>query len=286
MTQPTLDQFLKTASTTLKSGAVAIILVEDDVGVGATIRHHARIGFRNILVLATEEVAIPDDCAPLCTRLAHDTSGHIPTHEVINRAVEALPGRWLYYCYNAEFLHFPFCEDRSVDELIVFSTEERRFSFFTYVVDLYSDDLDRHPLGYALDAAHLDASGYYALTRERDEDTRGRQLSIYGGLKWRFEEHLPWTKRRIDRVALFRAEKGLRMDGDGLFSLEEMNTFQCPWHHSATVAICSFRTAKYLKSNPGSTFEIDNFSWAMSEKFQWNSQQLMDLGLMEPGQWF
>ena len=113
-----------------------------------------------------------------------------------------------------------------------------------------------------------------------------RQLSIYGGLKWRFEEHLPWAKRRIDRVALFCAKAGLQMDAEQMFNDEEYNTYQCPWHHSVTIAICSFRTAKYLKSNPGSTFEVNSFAWSKSQKFHWNSQQLMDLGLMEPGQWF
>ena len=113
-----------------------------------------------------------------------------------------------------------------------------------------------------------------------------RQLSIYDGLKWRFEEHLPWTKRRIDRVALFEARKGLEIDRDQLFNKEEYNTSECPWHHSVTIAVCSFRTAKYLKSNPGSTFDVDSFAWAKSEKFHWNSQQLMVLGLMEPSQWF
>jgi hypothetical protein len=37
--------------------------------------------------------------------------------------------------------------------------------------------------------------------------------------------------------------------------------------------VCSFRTAKALNGNPRST------------KFEWHSQQLMDLGFMEPGQW-
>lgn len=286
MAPPPLDTFLKSANADLPKGPVALIFVEDETAVGATIRHHNRIGFQNIVLLARPDLALPEDCKAMCHHVTFDVANDVAVHDVVNQAIDALAGRWLYYCYNAEFLHFPFCESRSIEELITFITEERRASAFTYVIDLYADNLEAHPLGYSLEHAHLDASGYYALTRWRNGGAADRQLSVFGGLKWRFEEHLPYAKRRIDRVALFRAEKGLTMDEEQLLSDEELNTYQCPWHHSVTIAICSFRTAKYLKSNPGSTFEIADFTWAMSEKFHWNSQQLMDLGLMEPGQWF
>jgi hypothetical protein len=97
---------------------------------------------------------------------------------------------------------------------------------------------------------------------------------------------MPWSRRRIDRISLFRAEKGLRMAPDFTLSEEELNTYACPWHHNLTAAVCSFRTAKALRSNPGSKDAIRTFRWQHSVPFQWHSQQLMDLGLMEPGQWF
>jgi hypothetical protein len=53
-----------------------------------------------------------------------------------------------------------------------------------------------------------------------------------------------------------------------------------------TAAVCSFRTAKAPKRNPGSTYEINTFMWHNSAPFEWHSQQLLDLGLIEPGQWF
>ena len=70
------------------------------------------------------------------------------------------------------------------------------------------------------------------------------------------------------------------------FNIEEYNTYSCPWHHNLTAAIPSFRVAKALASNPGSRQSIRDFTWRNSEAFLWNSQQLMELGLMEPGQWF
>ena len=113
-----------------------------------------------------------------------------------------------------------------------------------------------------------------------------RQLDFHGGLRWRFEEHVPETRRKIDRIAIFRAKQGLTLREDHTFSDEEYNTYACPWHNNLTAAIVSFRTAKALKRNPGSTFDIRTFRWHNSTPFEWHSRQLLDLGLMEPGQWF
>lgn len=278
----TLEQALQANPTVLKPGAVAIIRVEDEIGVGSTIRHHARLGFRNIFVVGTAELHVPEDCGSLCVTVSdgRDLVG------LVNVAIAELTGRWIYFCYNAEYLHFPFCEERKVDELIGFATEERRQSLFTYIIDLYAENLEANPDGYSLETAHLDGSGYYALARYLDGTALPRQLDIFGGLRWRYEEHFPKTKRRIDRVSLFQAKPGLVLDDQYLFNDQEYNTFECPWHNSPTIATCSFRSAKYLKTNPGSTFEVPSFMWSNSAKFHWNSQQLMDMGLIEPGQWF
>src|SRR5690606_22032016 len=198
-------------------------------------------------------------------------------------------GQCIYYSFNAEYLFFPFCETRSIGEMLSFQTEERRGSMLGYVIDLYAADLDQHSNAVSLSNAHLDRSGYYSLAR-KDEDNNWeqleRQLDFFGGLRWRFEEHIPWTRRKIDRIALFQAKKGLQLRHDFSFSDEEYNTYACPWHNNLTAAICSFRTAKALRSNPGSRYDIKTFRWHNSVPFEWHSQQLMDLGLMEPGQWF
>ena len=82
------------------------------------------------------------------------------------------------------------------------------------------------------------------------------------------------------------AKPDLVLRPDFTFSDEEYNTYACPWHHNITTAIASFRTAKALRTNSGSRFDIGSFRWHNSTPFEWHSQQLMDLGLMEPGQWF
>lgn len=59
-----------------------------------------------------------------------------------------------------------------------------------------------------------------------------------------------------------------------------------PWHRSPTVAIASFRAAKALRRNPASRETIGGFDWPGASRFDWHSRQLLDLGLIEPGQWF
>ncbi|GHF36423.1 hypothetical protein [Seohaeicola zhoushanensis] len=285
---PSLDAFLAGQAGALAKGPVALVFVEDEVEVETTLRHHLDCGFRSVLALMPDAFALAEDVAKRVQRISFETTQPDALFEAVNRVIEAAPGAWLYYCYNAEYLFFPFCENRTVGEMLAFHAEERREAMLTYVIDLYADDLGACPSAVSLDRAHLDRSGYYALAR-RDPATgkaRDRQLDFFGGLRWRFEEHIPKGSRKIDRISLFRARPGLRLLGDHTFNDQEFNTYACPWHHNLTAAICSFRTAKALKRNPGSTFDIRSFRWHNSTPFEWHSRQLLDLGLMEPGQWF
>ncbi len=162
-----------------------------------------------------------------------------------------------------------------------------RMAMLSYVIDLYAGDLARHPDAVDLEAPLLDAKGYYALGRRGADGTlHERQLDFHGGLRWRYEELLPADRRRIDRIALFRTAPGLRVGADHRFNVEEYNTYSCPWHHNLTAVVASFRVAKALVGNPGSRDEVRDLRWRNSVRFDWSSQQLMELGLMEPGQWF
>ncbi|MHA6266117.1 hypothetical protein ACXYMP_04555 [Aliiroseovarius sp. CAU 1755] len=282
-----LTDFLKTGTAALTKGPVAMIFVEDLVAVDSTITHHQNAGFAEVLLFAPDALELPEALEQTLHRIPYDLSREGALEHAVNTIIEAAPGIWLYYGFNAEYLFHPFCETRSIGELLAFQNEERRDAVLAYVVDLYADDLGQHPDAVSLDHALMDKSGYYALGRMDEQgEPRERQLDFFGGLRWRFEEHIPAARRKIDRIALFRAKKGLRLRPNHTFNDEEYNTFACPWHNNITVAIASFRTAKALKSNAGSTFDIPTFKWHNSVEFDWTSKQLLDLGLMEPGQWF
>jgi len=283
-----IADFLAHGVSALVPGPIAILLMEDLSETNSTIRHHQKLGFANILVFGPDSLKISAELHPQIQVITCDLTADDALENTINPLIEALPETWLYYCYNAEYLFYPFCESRSIGELVAFATEERRASILTYVIDLYADDLAIFEDGVSLKQAHLDQSGYYAQTRSFGEysEPLERQFDIFGGLRWRYEEHVPSYARKIDRIGLFCAEPGLKIRANHTFNIEEFNTYACPWHNNVTADICSFRAAKSLKSNPGSSFEIDSFYWHNSRKFAWHSQQLLELGLMEPGQWF
>lgn len=284
-----LSEFLDRGKDLLARGPVALIFVEDLVEIESTIRYHQLTGFKSIVVFAPPELDLPVSLDQDVARVDYPVIDISDVQKAVNGCNDAAPNVWMFYCYNAEYLFFPFCETRNINELLTFHTEERRSAMLAYVVDLYADDLGRYPNAVSLDHAWIDRSGYYALGRPDPANKnypKERQLDFFGGLRWRYEEHIAPDRRKIDRVALFRTKPDLRLRSDHTFSDEEYNTYACPWHNNLTAAIASFRTAKALKTNSGSTFEISTFKWHNSVPFEWTSQQLLDLGLMEPGQWF
>ena len=284
-----LDKFRIQRAHVLKKGPVAIIGVEDDVEVASTLRHHLDLGFKTVIALMPRDIELPADVSAQIWRIDHELTMKRSLVSAVNRLIRVAPNDvWMFYCYNTEYLFYPFCETRSVGELLAFQTEERRDAMLTFVVDLYAENLETFPNAVSLETAFLDRSGYYALARPGGPHNHpmDRQLDFFGGLRWRFEEHVPSGRRKIDRISLFRSNKSLILREDHTFDEEELNTYSCPWHNNLTAAICSFRTAKALKLNPGSRFDVHTFKWHNSAPFEWHSRQLLDLGLMEPGQWF
>ncbi|MCO4842965.1 MAG: hypothetical protein KC439_08685 [Yoonia sp.] len=284
---PSLEELLTNAAPALAKGPIALILMEDDVEADSTVRHCLSSGFRSVVAFGVSDIILANDLPDTVHRVVYDMSQSNALTDVVNAMIEKAPAQWIYYGYNSEYIFFPFCENRAIGEMLSFHTEERRDAVLTYVVDLYAGDLDAHPNAVSLDDAYMDKSGYYALARkDKENNFAERQLDFFGGLRWRFEEHVPMPRRRIDRISIFRAKPGLRLNPDHTFNDQEYNTYACPWHHSITAALCSFRTAKALKRNPVSAAQIKTFRWHNSAPFEWHSQQLLDLGLMEPGQWF
>jgi hypothetical protein len=289
MRHASLDALLDRSGKALSKGPLAVVMAEDAVEVDSTLAHLLACGFRDVILLAPEGIEVGPAHADRVEIVAHDVFADDALPAAVNRMMDRVAGAWVHCCYNAEYLFYPFRETRSIREMLAFHSEERRAAMLTCVIDLYAGDLEARPDAVSLTDAWLDRATYYALPRQdpaRNWEPKDRQVEIYGGLRWRFEEHVPWTRRRIDRISLFRAEAGLRMAPDFTLSDEERNTYACPWHHNLTAAVCSFRAAKALRTNPGSRGEIRSFRWQNSVPFQWQSQHLMDLGLMEPGQWF
>ncbi len=287
MHYPDLAAFIADSKRTLTKGPVALLLIEDSVEVDSTLAHLGKLGFGNVVAFCAGDIAVADTDGASLHRVDFDVAADNALPDIANALIKALPDTWFYYCYNAEYLYYPFCEHRNVREMLDFMQEERRSSVMSYVVDLYARDLTANPNGVDRATACFDKSGYYALARKTAAgETLERQLDVAGGLRWRFEDHIAKDRQRNDRVSFFRAQPGLKMLPDRSFNIAEYNTFSCPWHNNLTAAVGSFRTAKALRRNPGSRDVINSFHWPQSVAFEWSSQQLLDLGMMEPGQWF
>ncbi|TRD20824.1 hypothetical protein [Palleronia caenipelagi] len=285
-TYTSLEAFRRDDTLVLK-GPVGILLVEDEVEVQSSLDHMVTTGFKTIVLMApaNTSVTLPETVPVHHVEWRKRTSEAVC--DAVNAVIEKGPGLWMHYAFNAEYLFFPFSETRRIGEMLTFHTEERRFSMLTYVIDLYGPEAT---ISNAVnrEETYLDSTGYYAVARH-DPETGGdkdRQMDFFGGLRWRFEEHVPYTKRKIDRIGLFRAKAGLTLRPDHTMSDEEYNTYSCPWHNNLTAAICSFRAAKALTRNAGSRHEINSFHWYGTQPFRWESKQLLELGLVEPGQWF
>ena len=288
MNYTSTKEFFAAASRHIEKGPIALIFAEDQVETLSSIAHHAKLGFKTVIAFGKSLPELPEHLEHLCVTVKVDLYREARPVELINQVSALVPKEWVYYCFNSEYLFYPFMENRSVVEMLAFHAEERRDAMLTYVIDLYAKDLEKFPNAVALDQAYFDRAGHYALARwdPNTNSNKDRQLNIFGGLRWRFEEYLPYEKRRIDRISIFRAQPENILKEDFTFTEEEYNTYSCPWHHNLTAAIVSFRTAKALRYNPGSKHDIEAFHWHNSIPFAWSSKQLLDLGLIESGQWF
>ena len=285
----TLNSFLRLSKRRLAQGPIALIFVEDDIEIRSTIAHHLMRDFRSILVFVPKGIAHPDGFAPEVHSIRYDTHSEEAVTCAINRIILWAPDTWMYYCYNAEYLFYPFCETRSIRELLAFNTQEERAAMLTYTIDLYAADLSQNPNAVCTQTAQIDSSGYYAQTRVDPDNhnfPKERQLDFFGGLRWRFDQYVPNAQRKIDRVGLFKSKPGLQLHPDDTFNEPEYNTYTGLWHNSPSAAILSFRAAKALLINAASCAAIDRFDWPHSVPFKWHSEQLLALGLMETGQWF
>ncbi len=284
-----LKALLRDDKAALRAAPVALIFAEDSSEIASTVHHHAALGFGLVCVFGQHPVAVHPSVADHVRAITLDLTDPHALAETVNAVAKTASGQWIYYGYNAEYLFFPFCDTRTVSDLVSFHSEERRDAMLCYVVDLYAGDLDQAPDAVSMTDTWLDRAGYYAHARPdpaRNGRPMARQLDFFGGLRWRFEENLSRPERRIDRIALFRANRSARLLPDHRFTVEEMNTYACGWHNNLTAAVVSFRMARRLRTDPRTGADIHSFLWRNSAQFSWHPDQLLELGLMEPGQWF
>ncbi len=133
-----LSDFMAQGRDALAKGPIALIFVEDEVEIDSTVRHHLDAKFNSVIVLMPDAFALAGDVADAVHRVSYDMARGDTLVAGVNALTEAAPGQWFYYCYNAEYLFFPFCEVRTIGEMLQFHHEERRDAMLAYVIDLYA----------------------------------------------------------------------------------------------------------------------------------------------------
>lgn len=268
--------------------ASALVINESDLALLETVEHLKRIGFTRIVIAGLTQVnpLAPDDIPYI--PLAPDTD----LADLLSKISSALVGQWFHFCFNGEFLHFPFSETRTIDDFCGFLGEERRASAQTIIVDLYSEYLRDAPNVIKPDQAFFDAAPYYYeeisdLTLEdAEEEEVAQALDIYGGLRWRHSEYFPEDRQILNRAALIKGQKGVLLNPDLTFADLNLRSLACPWHRSPTTAMTSFRALRYLYAKPSARSNIDRMTWSHAQPSKGDGQQLSELGFFEYGQWF
>ena len=272
----TVKEFAR-ARPKLPGGVIAILLCESERHVGASARRLAAQGASAIVAVGTPNGLTDAGCAVFpIAETPHPKS--LP--EMMQSLLTALSGQWVVWLWNSEFLVFPYGETRTLSDLAAFLGDERRTAIHGYVLDLYSRRLPTLSEDPSRSAMYFDRIGYYAFP-EKD-----RTLRLRGGLGWRFEEFTPPSLQPINRAVMLKPGTDLKVSRDLSFGHSDYDSLSCPWHHNPTAAIMSLRRSRRIMAHPGFPALAHKLIWQGSTRFNWTSGQLLDLGLIEPGQWF
>ena len=198
----------------------------------------------------------------------------------LNLLIDALDGRWVVWLWAGEFFIYPFCETRSLNDLLGFLTDERRHGLFSYALDLYGQDLPDADTSPTEATLFYDNMGYHAFPNSN------QQLRIFGGLGWRYQELLPRGMEQIGRTSLFKAKRGVHLGRDLVFEDLSYASVACPWHNSPTGAVMTLRRTRRIMAHPNFGPVRAQLEWCGTESFGWTSAELLEHGMIEPGQWF
>ena len=120
-----LADFLKRGRAELKNGPIALVFAEDDVVLSATIEHLSTKGFAKVIVLLGPGVPQPARIEALNAVIVRDVPTDRPElPQAVTRIQAAAPdGTWFHWCYNAEFLFYPFSEHRRLAKCCPFTAK-------------------------------------------------------------------------------------------------------------------------------------------------------------------
>ena len=230
-----------------------IIRVEDDVEIAITLRHHQQAGFASIIVFMIDKFALPRDLQDLLHRLGYRMAREGAMELAVNSVITATPGLWMYYCFNAEYLFHHFLKHlqlvkccRSIPRNAAI---RRSPAWSIYILMIWTLTLMRCPY---IAPTLIDLAITFWCARTSTTTITLKTVNWISSVNYAgaMKNASLMTRRKIDRIVLFKPKNGLKLRENHTFNDEEHYTCACSWHHNLTSAICSFRTAKALKK-PG-----------------------------------
>lgn len=278
MVYPTVADFVQNRPR-FPGGTIAILLCESARYARQSAQRLRDQGARAIIAVGAE-AALDLGTGDLPVFRIAEAPRTTTARELLNPLFDLLDGRWVLWLWNGEFFVFPFDETRCLSELTTFLKDERRKLLYTYALDLYAWQLPPDDSDLAQVELHFDRIGYHAFPKPN------QQLRLFGGLGWRFEDLTPPGMQQIGRTALLKAEKGVHLNREMLFGESDFDSVSCPWHNNPTGAVMTLRRAARIMAHPAFPDSAHHLFWAGSERFNWSSDQLLQLGMIEPGQWF
>jgi hypothetical protein len=120
MTFPSLSDFLQNGRAALAKDPIAIILMEDDIEVDSTLRHHLVSGFRQVIAIGKSDIVVAPDLAAQITRVNYDASTKKALIDAVNGVIEAAPAQSIFYGYNTEYLFSPSARRASLVKCLPF----------------------------------------------------------------------------------------------------------------------------------------------------------------------
>ena len=104
MDYPNLTSFIKSEGRSLAKGPIALLFIEDDVEVETTLDHHIKLGFKQIIVLATSLPDVDEDTLTQVTTVDVDTFADDCVAQTVNTLMPHMAGAWVYVGFNAKYL--------------------------------------------------------------------------------------------------------------------------------------------------------------------------------------
>ena len=84
-----LNAFLTSGNAVLKKGPVALIFAEDEAEIASTVRHHAGLGFKAMVLFMPANFALDPEIAALVIRIDFDRARGDAFHDAVNAMIEA-----------------------------------------------------------------------------------------------------------------------------------------------------------------------------------------------------